>query len=177
MKTILYTCFRCEYKTKEKYRMKDHLYKRIKPCPAKSLLKDIELTDEIKDYILINRVYHIPKQVTNTLKPELIENDKEYHFIYMIRPKENVIHNENVYKIGKTKSKTPDINISRLTSYGKGTELVFISQCNDCNVLEREVLEEFGKTFDKHIFGNEYFIGDKYDMLKLISKVTYKTYE
>jgi hypothetical protein len=154
--------------------MRKHLYININICPATSSERNIELTDEIKEYILKNRVYHIPKKNTNTLRAEIINNNEEYNFIYMIRPKENVIHEENVYKIGKTKSKNPDINISRLTSYGKGTELVFITQCDNCDTLERDIIDEFTKKFNKHIFGNEYFIGNKYEMLETISKVTYK---
>lgn len=52
-----YECTRCGYKSKDKSRMKRHLYELKKQCP--SLSNDIELTDEIKLYILDNRVYRI----------------------------------------------------------------------------------------------------------------------
>lgn len=50
-----YKCPRCGYCTRQKSHMKKHLYNLLKPCP--SLLEDIELTDEIREYILKNRVY------------------------------------------------------------------------------------------------------------------------
>jgi hypothetical protein len=170
----LYTCYRCGHQTKGKNDMRKHLYNRKNDCPALSLINDIELTINIKEYILKNKVYHIPKIINNISRPNIINNIEEYHFIYMIRPKENVRHNENIYKIGKTKVKNPDINISRLLSYDKGTEIIHLQQCNNCNILEKELLEEFTKKFNKHTFGNEYFIGDKYDMLELIGELTLK---
>lgn len=62
----LYTCICCGYETHRKPRMYLHLYKKKKPC-CKSV-NDIELTDEIRDYILTNRVYHIPKTSESTHK-------------------------------------------------------------------------------------------------------------
>jgi hypothetical protein len=39
--------------------MKRHLYDGKKPCPK--MINSIELTDDIKEYILANRIYHIPQ--------------------------------------------------------------------------------------------------------------------
>jgi hypothetical protein len=66
MKT-LYECCRCGYKTKDKSKIKRHLYHLKKPCPSTS--HDIELTDDIKQYILDNRIYKIPetKPATNII--------------------------------------------------------------------------------------------------------------
>lgn len=58
-----YTCPRCDYSTKKKGDMHKHLFVLKKVCPATH--QDIELTQEIKEYILNNRIYHAPKQ-TNT---------------------------------------------------------------------------------------------------------------
>lgn len=55
-----YTCVRCGYSTSEKGRMKKHLYCNKKDCPASRI--DIIMTDDIKEYILINRVFHVPKE-------------------------------------------------------------------------------------------------------------------
>lgn len=54
-----YGCPRCGYETDIKQSMNLHLYKKKKPCPA--TVNNIELTDEIKEYILNNRVYKIPE--------------------------------------------------------------------------------------------------------------------
>jgi hypothetical protein len=172
MAIIPYTCIRCDYKTNEKRNMKRHLYEKNKPCQSKK--NKIELTGEIKEEIMNNRVYHIQKK---SIRPEILTNNEEYHYVYLVRPKENVAHNENVYKIGKTKLKNPDINISRLTSYGKGTELVHISQCNNSDILEREIIEEFNKKFAKHTFGTEYYVGNKHEMMKIIGDLVFKSYQ
>jgi hypothetical protein len=169
----LFTCYRCGHQTKGKNDMRKHLYNRKNDCPALSLVNDIELTNNIKEYILKNKVYHVPKNINNS-KPEIINNIESYDYIYMIRPKENVRHNENIYKIGKTKVKNPELNISRLTSYGKGTELINILQCFNCDILEKEIINEFNKKFSKHEFGNEYFVGDKNDMSNLLMELTLK---
>jgi hypothetical protein len=50
-----YTCICCGYKTSHKPSMYNHFYKKTKHCPK--LINDIELTDEIKEYILHNRIY------------------------------------------------------------------------------------------------------------------------
>lgn len=55
-----YQCIRCGYETSQKPRMRLHLYARKKSCPAIS--NDIELTDVIKEHILNNRFYTIPKE-------------------------------------------------------------------------------------------------------------------
>lgn len=54
-----YTCPRCGYFTSRKGNMHKHLYELLKPCPAIEM--NIELTDAIKQYVLDNRIYRIPK--------------------------------------------------------------------------------------------------------------------
>ena len=68
-----YGCPRCGYETDIKQSMNLHLYKKKKPCPA--TVNNIELTDEIKEYILNNRVYKIPEpdEVTSDEVKKTIE--------------------------------------------------------------------------------------------------------
>lgn len=58
-----YLCPRCNYSTSLKADMRKHLYHLQKPCPATDNV--IELTEEIKQHILNNRVYHVPKPTNN----------------------------------------------------------------------------------------------------------------
>jgi len=53
----LYECIRCGYKTAHKSSMRNHLYKNKKPCPA--VKNKLDLTDEIKEEIMNNRIYEI----------------------------------------------------------------------------------------------------------------------
>lgn len=59
-----YTCPRCDYMTHDKSCMRRHLYNKQKPCPGSK--NTIELTEEIKEHILSNRVYIIPREVPIT---------------------------------------------------------------------------------------------------------------
>ena len=77
-----YKCIRCDYTTYRKSSMKRHLYELTKPCPATE--NDLELNDDIKDYILKNRVYHIPKEE----KPKTI-----YQTINNIQNNNNTMNN------------------------------------------------------------------------------------
>lgn len=60
-KTQPYECVCCGYETSQKNDMRKHLYKK-KPCPKS--VNDVELTDEIREHILENRVYQIQKPPT-----------------------------------------------------------------------------------------------------------------
>jgi len=85
-----YTCICCGYETIYKTAMNTHLYTKKKPCPK--IINDIELTDEIKQYILDNRIYKIPvvpttSQVTNNINYSnntnniINSNNTVYNFI------------------------------------------------------------------------------------------------
>jgi hypothetical protein len=64
-----YTCIRCGYKTSQKRDMRKHFTLLKKKCPA--IVNNIELTDEIKNFIIDNRIYHMPKE---TKPPTFIQN-------------------------------------------------------------------------------------------------------
>lgn len=54
-----YECPRCGYHTKYKTHIHKHFYNKHKQCPA--LKQDIVLTDEVKQYVLDNRIYRSPQ--------------------------------------------------------------------------------------------------------------------
>ncbi len=180
MKTIPYTCIRCGYTTIQKNSIKDHLFNRKNECPA--IENNIELTIDIKNYILKNKIYKAPKIIREEklLKEKIdiikLPNNNYLHYIYLIRCKENVRHNENIYKVGKTISKELTINLKRLTGYGIGTELILIRQCKNSDTIENTILEEFNKKFTKYELGREYFIGDFNDMIDIICSIISKEY-
>lgn len=78
-KEQLYTCIRCGYIIEFKSSMNKHLYKTKKQCPATS--NDIELTNEIKDYILANRIYKIPKEEPKSIINNIQNNNTINNFI------------------------------------------------------------------------------------------------
>lgn len=74
-----YTCVRCGYQTSHKPTMRKHLYALKKVCPA--TIVDIEITDEIKDCIMKNRVYHIPKKPEPTINQTINNYNTMNNFI------------------------------------------------------------------------------------------------
>jgi hypothetical protein len=91
MKKKNYTCPRCGYFTNHKACMRKHLYFNKKICPATE--NEIELTIEIKEKILTDRVYKIPKEE----KPKsIINNINNYNTL------NNFIGNMDTFeKLGK----------------------------------------------------------------------------
>jgi hypothetical protein len=68
-----YNCIRCGYNAQQKIHMKYHLYDLKKACPC--LLNNIELTDDIKEFILANRIYHVPPPTPPTPITQIINNN------------------------------------------------------------------------------------------------------
>ena len=61
-----YVCVRCGYESQYKSSMYNHFYRKKKPCPM--VQSAVELTDEIKEHILANYVYFIPKETCNVIQ-------------------------------------------------------------------------------------------------------------
>ena len=77
-------------------------------------------------------------------------------YIYLLHEREFIKTNENIYKIGKTKQE----NLKRICNYPNGTKLLLQIICNDCDNLEKLIINIFKEKFilQKEI-GNEYFKG------------------
>lgn len=205
-----YTCIRCGYQTRKRPDMIKHFSMRKKICPGS--VNDIELTDELKEKILLNRVIDakkIAKDMINDEKIKLLNkqreikeekeqlkldklklkeaqkkfedqvktlNNESYHYVYLIKPKESVYNNVDIYKPGMTITKEKSFDLKRLKSYGIESELIMVSQCNNANLIEKEILKEFNANFERP-YGNEYFIGNKNIMKKIIHKILYEEEE
>ncbi len=167
MKSVPYTCTRCGYKTKERYRIKDHLYNRKKPCPGTE--NDIILTDYIKEKILENRIYKVEKnnkQITSS-----ITTNQGYIYLFYTRASKN--NDESVYKIGKTKN-----YLQRQDGYGKGGEMLFVASVSDRHTCENLIKKFFREEFSiRRDYGCEYFQGDVFEMIILIKNTIDKYIE
>ena len=93
-----------------------------------------------------------------------------FNSIYLIQEREFINSDENVYKIGKTKQE----NLKRFKQYPKGSKLILQQICDDCDILEKELISDFkNKYIHRKDIGNEYFEGDYKEMLKDIhNKIT-----
>jgi hypothetical protein len=77
---VPYTCPRCGYETLHKAGMEYHLLNKKRPCPI--LCNEIELTKEVNEYILANRVYKIQQPIPSTVHTiNTINNINNYNTI------------------------------------------------------------------------------------------------
>jgi hypothetical protein len=126
--------------------MRKHLYNKKKPCPKS--YNDITLTDEIKEYILTNRVYHVP-QVIQQVQP--ITNN-----INQIINNNNTINNfiSNMDTIDKI-NKVINYQEVELVEYGDTIE------------------NKFSQTIKKLADGfSDYLTLDKHNLLEVIDQVS-----
>lgn len=86
MKRDPYCCPACGYETRLKWHMQEHLYRRKQPCPQMN--SRIELTDEIKEFIIKNRVWIAP----STAEPPAIPSQPSANTTVT----NNTIHNYNI---------------------------------------------------------------------------------
>ena len=80
------------------------------------------------------------------------------------------LNDNNIYKIGKSIVKEKTCNIPRLISYRQGSELISVNLCINANIIENLIIKKFREQF-KIAYGNEYFIGNKFQMMKIIHEV------
>lgn len=59
-----YVCIRCGFATQRKDSMRRHLYTLKNPCPGQEV--NIEITDDIKECIIVNRVYKPPQDLNQS---------------------------------------------------------------------------------------------------------------
>ena len=84
----------------------------------------------------------------------------EQHLLYLLKTRECIRANVNIFKIGKTKQE----NLKRFRQY-RGSVVQLITSCNDCDMLEIELIKKFKlKYIHRKDYGNEYFEGDYEDM-------------
>lgn len=84
------------------------------------------------------------------------------NFIYLIKEREFIRLNENIYKLGRTKQE-PN---RRLTGYPKNSEVLLFVQVRNCESMENRLIKSFKKKFiHKREYGREYFEGDKEKMM------------
>ena len=88
------------------------------------------------------------------------DNNENKEFIYLLQQREFINTKEPIYKIGKTKQE----RLKRIKSYPKGSELLFYIVCNNCDEIEKTIINKFkGHFIHKKELGNEYF-NDRYNI-------------
>lgn len=96
---------------------------------------------------------------------------EDFNYIYLLQEREFIKSNENVYKVGKTKQTIQ----KRLKNYAKGSKLLFFMECNNCDIMEKEILKLFKEKFKLRAeFGTEHFEGNKNEMIKILFDKIYE---
>jgi hypothetical protein len=99
-------------------------------------------------------------QINN--KDETFHNLNICHYIYLLREREFVKSNEDIYKIGKTKQE----NLARFNSYPNSSQLLFHMICSNCDKIERNIINLFKRKYIlRGEIGKEYFQGNLNYML------------
>jgi hypothetical protein len=84
-----------------------------------------------------------------------------YNYVYLLREREFINLNADIYKIGKTCQD----NLKRFNQYPKGSELILHIECDDCSKCEFELIQVFNAKYKRRAdIGLEYFEGNKDQM-------------
>jgi hypothetical protein len=90
------------------------------------------------------------------------------NYVYLLREREFIKSNEEIYKIGKTTKP----NHTRFNQYPKGSVLMFQIMCNDCSITEKNIISIFKTKFNhQKDIGSEYFEGDYTEMMAVMYSV------
>lgn len=92
-------------------------------------------------------------------------------YIYILREREFIRLDEEIYKIGRTKR---PIKL-RLKEYPKNSELLGSFECDDCIFIERMLIRLFKTNYiHRNDIGNEYFEGNINNMINNINETIEK---
>ena len=130
--------------------------KQTEICPIENNQQNVQEDTDVEDTIAPNETAQVVAA-----------------YIYLIREREFVRMNEQVYKHGKTRSRTVSLNVDRWRAYKKGSELILIKKVpvDHVDVIERKVTRTFSLHFERHPDGLEYYIGDPEEMTRIIDNV------
>ena len=95
-------------------------------------------------------------------------------YVYLLQEREFRNANQNIYKIGKTK--TP--NLCRFKKYPKDSKLILHAECPNCDEAEKNIIKLFDEKYkNRKDIGREYYEGCKISMYKDIFEISYRYLE
>lgn len=110
---VPYSCPRCGYSCEKKTDIYNHLYVRKKVCPA--LQNDVELTDQVKQYILDNKIYKVETLKNSVALTKKIDSLQMQLDIALNKKSEKVYQKLLEKHLGGT-HKTLDCGITDITT-------------------------------------------------------------
>jgi len=167
-----YQCARCGYATRIKSNIKKHLYNVVKDCPV--VLNDIELTDDVKEYILKNRVYRVQTNKTNQTNQIINNYNILCNYIGNIDNKIKLEHllqyyGRNMIGFGDTVESKHKQIINRLDndSYKYGFELdhhQMLSVIDQSTQMSNDKFEEINVLFNEKLNKILMYHDDQWDI-------------
>jgi hypothetical protein len=83
---------------------------------------------------------------------------EEYSYVYLVKEREFITLNENVYFLGKSREKNMDLS----NNHPKGSISIIKIECSDCDVVWSALMKNFkSKYIHRTDLGREYFEGNK----------------
>lgn len=157
-KQFLYTCPRCGYETKYKNFMRNHLYKLKKQCSG--VINPMELTDDIKEHIIANRIWHPPPPQHPPLPPP-------------VEKPQNLTINQNInqYNI-MTNLVTRIDDLKKLEAYTEYNDIPLLNFSDEVDEMYKRKRGLFETMKSKNIFLDQTNIYDAIDDVTSIKDLT-----
>jgi len=169
----IYNCDKCDknYKTKKYFNNHQKICNGLNVLSCSKCMfiftsRQAKSNHIKKNNCIAKSIINIKQQHITINNNENDNNNKE--FIYLLQEREFIKTREPIYKIGKTKQE----KLKRIKSYPNGSELLFYIICNNCDEIEKTIINKFKIHFNhKKEFGNEYFMGDYNLMIDIIYNI------
>jgi hypothetical protein len=141
---------------------------------SENILKNVIEILEVKPYEIKKIDYEVDiyeiRNINQEVKYNKNNNEKEskkHGWVYLLREKENIEKNENIYKIGKTIT-----NIKRLYALNYKEAHIYRFTCvRNSDICEKKLIIKFKEKFGNPIKGHEYFKGDERDIQILFDEI------
>ena len=166
----IYNCVKCD----KNYKTKKYFNHHRQNCNGLNILSCSKcmftFTSRHSKSKHIKKNNCIAKSIINNHQPSINDyyDNENKEFIYLLQEREFIKTKEPIYKIGKTKQE----KLKRIKSYPNGSELLLYTVCNNCDEIEKTIINKFKSHFiHKKEFGNEYFMGDYNSMIYLIYNI------
>lgn len=173
-----FKCPYCEYEACFKYHFNKHVAKCESKhndskgneyrCMKNELVRlDMKIEQLNKKIEGLEKLINHPQMIAGTNNINgLPKKTMAEGYIYLIQEREFVNKGEEVYKFGKTKTRSAH---ARIKQYPKNSVLFYTEAVKNCDETETLLLTEFGKKFKRRSdIGREYFEGNIGQILTMI---------
>jgi hypothetical protein len=156
---VEYNCERCHYVTHKKSNINNHNV-------SKKHLDKLKEMEEVSIKLMSSQKTNIVSKKVNLTQPnEQKQLEMTEGFFYLLREREFIKTNENIYKIGKSKQEFG----KRFSQYPNQSQMYLHLYVNDVDKFEKTLIDLFRIEFNKRLdIGYEYFEGNVNNMIKLI---------